>query len=436
MSATDTDLSPKAAGILTRLVAKAIKGLSPAEQKEMLQDASLSAGIDGIGKAKDELFRDREDGGIDVVSDQWDGPPDDGVEVRRVSGGDSGGSTGGRVDVGKPQAASGDGAQRMSDTYSRPTPQVGVQATTERLGRQIAGVRAAMKSLLTVVEAQNTQLELLKSTVAGLLDVKPVAKAEEEKEEKKEEETAKAKDDGIEVEIEEGSDDKEEEKAAARVRFQAKSHLRTARAALVKAAESEKEEEKKEHEEEARKAFEKARSLTEAAKALNPRSVIKLPVLERAVAEFAKALPKDEAENQDKWPEGKPAAAKAQTAEPSQADIAKAMEKIDAAVKGFGMLQADVSTLLGVMGGQSRSQTGLPPVFELAKSNPDAFGAKGDEIENLVAAGTITRDEADRSHDVLMQVKAAADGRIDQTIVQSRINRLPVAARQVFGMAA
>lgn len=164
-TATGTTPSPSALGWLTGAMSKALGRMTPEERTALMADASVAAGVE-LGKAADLMSHGDDGGHPGRVTDQWDGAPDDHLEV---GGGHGPNSTAapGKVNVGPSQAASGNGAETMERQYSRHAPQSGVQAATERLGRDIAGLRGAMKSMLRAFEATNMQFETIKSGIAA-----------------------------------------------------------------------------------------------------------------------------------------------------------------------------------------------------------------------------------------------------------------------------
>jgi len=294
---TATVTEPKAAGLVTRVIASLIGSATQEQRSTLFKDASVLADTE-LGKANHLLDMGDDRGRIGIVEDQWSGPPDDHLETVHAHGPGSKVAPG-KVPVGPTQQSSGDGAEKMEGEYSRHAPQSGVQSATERLGRDIAAARGAMKSILKAVEAQGQQFAILEASVAKSVDeaalqalvsaavtkaiagldfksaIKTAArhavrKAEEERDEEKDEEkeaetevekaiiVAKAAEEeseeddeeesgsGTDVEVvneieeEDDDDDNDDDKAksmqAAKLRLLAKSRVRKARACVQKAA--------------------------------------------------------------------------------------------------------------------------------------------------------------------------------------------------------
>lgn len=344
----------KGLGAITGLFAKVMGRLSPDERTALLQDAT-ALGLTELGKASDLLDQGDDRGRIGQVEDQWDGPPDDRAPIVSAHGPDSKVRSG-ETPVGPTQSASGDGAAKMERQYSRPAPQGGVQSATEMLGREVAGMRGAMKSLVRVFEAQNAKIDLIKSTadaaltaegVQNLIDMavakalgsldKTIAKTarlevariivakadsekestsghetEEEDEEAEQEESGGGGDD-VEIEITnetedeaESDEDKDSAKSAALLLHKAKIRAKWASRRLAKAEDMAEEDKKKAAERNlkmARHDASKAIAYVETAKGLlNGRLG---PIAKSIVAKAKKAMDgvgEAQAENQKKWP--------------------------------------------------------------------------------------------------------------------------------------
>jgi Inorganic Pyrophosphatase len=159
--------SPTWFGRASAVFAKGLASLSPKERLEFMGDAAVQASA-AISKADEFLTVGDDHDRIEMVEDQWDGPPDDHAETVRAHG--PGSSTAsGKVPVGPNQAASGNGAEKMEREYSRPTTQTGVQRATEELGEALMGIRSmkgAIRSIGAAVRAQGMQIEALKAGTA------------------------------------------------------------------------------------------------------------------------------------------------------------------------------------------------------------------------------------------------------------------------------
>jgi inorganic pyrophosphatase-like protein len=367
--ATSTNKTESSAiwlGKASAVFAKGLAAMSPTERVEFMASAAVNVG-DALGKAEEAMNtvgegHDR----IGLIEDQWDGPPDDKVEI---GGGHGPGSTAapGKVNVGPNQSASGNGAEKMEREYSRhASAQTGVQRATEELGEAIMGMRGAMKSVIGAVRSQGLQIEALKAGTA-VVDIpnaaaieamiasavgkaiegiersiaKSIRKAvaaktvaakaegESDKEDDKEsgeddEEEDDEEDDeaseaesgsGTEIEIvneneEEDEDEAEADKAiqakAARLRIMAKSRIKWANRRMAKAEEhmeAGKEKKAERFRKMAKGNLRKARAYLDAAKALRDGNVgPSSAAIGKAIAKAAQKLPKPRAENQETWP--------------------------------------------------------------------------------------------------------------------------------------
>lgn len=443
-------------GFMTRIFAKALSAMTPQERTDTFKEAVQSSGVE-LGKAKAMLDPSGSHPG--AIEDQWNGPPDATLDVSRVAG-HSGNHAGGTVPLGPSQAASGDGAVKMEHQYSQPAPQGGVQLSTERLGRELmkSTIGRTFGTLVKAIELQSNQIEIVKSSIdAHMINIEAVvAKAVADalaKAAPAAAAVAKSETGDAAVEIAKAEDeredeveDKEGEKAASRIRVQARNQLLVARQALVKAAEAEDEDKAKEFGGEAAKAVAKAMELAKAAALISPHSVIKQPALMKSIDALTKALPQDQSENQKKWPasEEKGVGKATMTNDEMMAGFAKSNEAIGKALAGVSMLQADLQGFMRSIGGQSAAPgvgpsatVGLPPVYELAKSNPAVLDAKADRITAMLDSGDISMADADSAQDALSRMRAAVNGNIGPEVAQATIRRLPVRVqREIFDVAA
>lgn len=158
MTTVQPDANPNGFGFLTKAFTKVLGRLTPAERTDFLKDAAVQASLE-LGKATDLL----ENPGTHRAEDLWDGPQDDHLETVHAQGPDSSVAPG-KVNTGTSQDASGGGANRMEDEYSRHARQVGVQRATEELGRKLASHTRAMKSFAAFGKAVQHQIEALQST--------------------------------------------------------------------------------------------------------------------------------------------------------------------------------------------------------------------------------------------------------------------------------
>ncbi len=461
--------NPQSVGFVTKILSAVLPGMSSADRIALMQDAAAQSAFE-IGKASSLL----EGEGIKQVEDLWDGPTDAGLTV---GGGHGPGSSApaGSVNVGPSQASSGNGAEHMERQYSDPTRQSGVQRATERLGRDIAGVRAAMKSFLAAFDSVGTQMTVMKSQMAALPDqasiadmvakavttavteavgtkfasleqqvakamkaatVKAAAKDEEDDAEAREDEegadfTAKAMNEAEEEGEEgEGEDRKEAAKSAAILRLQAKSRLKWASRRVFSARDLSEAGDAKAASQMLTLAeinLAKAAGYVEASKVVLGKAGNSSKAILAAVAKAKKDMP---AKNQDVWPTSKAAE------EPKQ-DLAKAIEQIQNAASGMGMLQASVGELMSALTNRNNGSAGggsgaLPPVFALAKAGAGAATAMETELVALRDNNVISHDDFDRSRDAIMRSRMG----MPEDNIRALIARLPEQAQAVLTRTA
>ena len=250
---------------------------------------------------------------------------------------------------------------------------------------------------------------------------------------------------GEEITMEEEEEEAGEEKAVRTLRKRAREHLAKAEsllASMVEAKTARKAVTASRLAAEARSELGKAMDLTDMALEMNPNSKINTPMLIKAIKRAAENLPTDQAMNQDKWPVSKGTETGGGAGGSQGQDLAKAAAAIQEAVSGFGMLQANMKQVMEAAGGVSKSANGLPPVFELVKSNPEGeTSSRFAKIDAFIDSGVLSETDGDRARDALMRMKAAAEGKLDSTIAMSAlektVNRLPsIVQRDVFGQAA
>lgn len=402
---------PRQAGFFARMMSKALSSMSPAERTEALQDAAALAGAE-LGKA-DNMSTIGPNTGF--IEDHWsDSGTQDQVTVAAAHGPGSSAASG-TIPVGPSQAASGNGAERMEPQYSRYAAQTAFQTATEKLGRDIMGIRGAMKSLIEAHKATNMQLEIIKSgastatapdaaATVALIEAavskalepvraefqKLVSKAwdkKDEKDDKEDDEDAKS------AAILAKADDKEKEKerdeesseksasatAAAELRLMAKARVTHARLRMSKALDYAAEDKAKA----AQRAMgfaeinlAKAQTYLDESTALLGGNVgLSTQSVALDIAKAKKSLSASVAANQDIWPAstdkqadfgkagettttavvpetGKAAPVVAPT--PPTADIAKAIAQIEAAASGMGMMTASVADLIKALSGQAK----------------------------------------------------------------------------------
>lgn len=371
-------------GWLTGAIGKALGRMTPDERATLMADAQVNAGIE-LGKASDLLSHSDDGGHPGRVEDQWDGAPDDALEVGGGSGPESTAAPG-KVNVGPGQAASGNGGMSMERHYSRHAPQSGVQAATEKLGRDIAGVKSAMKSFLRAFESNSMQMEAIKASVAaasappdfaalvdaavakaietaiagiGVTVAKAVrkevgaavakariaAKAEgesgEEDEEEGEDDEAKESESGGETEVEitneiddeDEAESDEDEKAAARMRLAAKSRVKWAGIRLNKAIECAEDGKPKSCAIQyglAQINLKKANGYLTAAKALiGEQTGPKTRLLAKSISKLDKAIKAAPTDNQKNWPASDDKGVGKSVVQPAQVPVNNGVAKAD-----------------------------------------------------------------------------------------------------------
>lgn len=447
---TAADLSPGALGIVANAV-KALFKSDPAAARTLVADSAVAAAVKKATDDAGKLLEGHTDSALTTLTDQWTDGPDDKLETKHAHGPGSSVESG-KVNIGPPQAASGDGAEKMVREYSSTAPQGGVQRATEMLGRQLGSVRKAVVLMHKALEGHALQADLFRSAIASLGDLesavakaveaavakampgileaakaaKPAAVAKGEKESEKEGEKASQKEGGSGTEIEIVNEQEEEDEAEAKsvvaAAVKAKSFLAKAKDAVVKAVST---------------GLAGNAPATKAWGTLAMKRLAKAAAFDpsdemaKAVVSVGKALKGGE-QNQDVWPatEEKKIGKADVSADPAL--MAKAIEQIEAANRGLGLLQGSVADLFKVVGAQPRTgAASLPPVFELVKSETGAQ-ATAAKIDDLVAKGMATEDDGEHAKEVLVRFQAAARGDMDQRVANSLAARLPAALRAVF----
>ena len=459
------------AGFIGRIFSKAFAGMTAEERKTTLADALLSAGA----AVKSDIMEGKEPD-IEMVEDLWVDGPESMPPSKRVSGGVTGNHAGGTIVVGPSQLASGMGAAKQSEEYSRPAAQHGAQLSTEKLGKLLSSMGESIKSLSNQMALMTTAMSVLidengavKSQVAKLAlrksekeDGGPESEEEEAEDEAKENESGSGTEVEITNEIDEDDDaESDEDKAkalsSAKHRALAKMRLRLARGRAVKAVEAEADGNAKaarRHRKVAKCHVDRAQALFARAKSIRPEASTKLAALEKSLRSTAKAL-QAESHNQDKWPDtgdqpvGNGPAAKTTAIPPNvtapSADMTNLMKTLEAQVqethKGLAMFQTTVKGMYELIAaGQGR---GGPPtiakstVAVAAPTEVVPLSGLKDIVEQKYSDGEITRVVADSAVEILAQKQAAARGfQIPVEIINAREERLPEPLRSIFKAAA
>lgn len=441
----------KGLSTLAKLAARA----TPAELRDLIADGLLKA--DDYGLMEGQMSANPHH-----VHDQWQGDGATMPALHHISGGASAPTRGGMLNIGNPQAASGDGAVAMQREYSNFAPQGGIADVAQEFGRMLTRMD-------TVAKARHAQLEnrfslmstVLEKAIGQLADMaKPpvaaVAKAED-KEEK-----------------DEKDDEKEEfEKSVFTLVSKAKTNIAKARKFAAKGIMLGVEGDKGGAAAVltlARNAVSKASQAFDGIAKLDSTNAV-ITELNKGFISLAKALPPNEAENQDIWPasdlspvgkakdgeeedddekemEKAIAAAKAAAVshapapvgvQPTQnnAELAAAVDRISKSLEGVQMLSTDVKGLMGSLAGQSRDPQGLPPVFSLAKANPEGFAStRAQAVSDALASGAIRDRDADLARDIIGQLSAAAKGLVPEEVPQQRLRMIQPALRALITGAA
>jgi len=361
------------------------------------------------------------------------------------------------INVGRPQSSSGQGAARMVAEFSEPNPQQDIVVNYEALSRELGELKSAMKSMATAFGAI-------------------ISKASEEAEE--EEESIEQSIGKSEIEIAneiEDEDEEEDEKEAA------KSLSGPAKAAksLVKAAEVLEGRAKA-----ARKAkqIEKARALKgkiekTLAKALTLLSAapdraepavksivsdITAFALIKGFNDLAAAASKAESEkeeekesmtmekakaedhNQEKWPS---ASGETHAKAPETTAKGEPEDRLDAVLKGFAILQGNMTTVMDAVAGKSnvkelatldlglaaKSAAGSQNPAALFKSNPDMWATvKNEQIEAAVESGEFKLDDELACQSILSMAAAVKEGIVPELVLKSRVNSASEGVRSMF----
>lgn len=483
----DNSTDPRAMGAVTKMLSRVMGRMTPDDRTAMLQDAAALSSTE-LGKAE-ELTKAEDmvmpaNAHTGYIEDHWSTTADDRTPVTSAHGPGSSVPSG-SLNVGPSQQASGNGAMPMERQYSRIAPQVGSTESATQLGRDFTAMRGAMKSLVAAMHGINTQIEVLKANAAqpttAITDVvakavkdaveaavakamAPIkagivaAKAGNDSWENADEEAkaaallAKADDAGKKKDRDtEDDDDSETAKSASELRVMAKSYVDYARLRISKALDFAAENKAKAAQRAmtlAEADIAKANELVTEAQALRDgKAGLSTQLLKQDIAKAQKGITASIANNQDIWPAstdapvGKgdtapaPAAAAAQPAH--SPDLAKAMEQIQAAASGMGMLQASVSDMMNALVAKNTAtiegeRTNLPPVFALAKAGASDLNSREMELSQLRDNNVISFDDFDRARDTLMRVRM----NMPADTIQAMVDRLPEAAKAVLTRGA
>lgn len=477
---------PRTAGFFTKLLSKAFGNMTPAERTEMMQDAATMTSAE-LGKADNMLAVDSAHTGF--IEDHWSDKPQD---ILKVSGAHGPGSSvpSGEINVGPSQQASGNGAQRMEPAYSNYAAQTGLQLATEKLGRDILGIRGAVKSMSTAMQGLSTQIEMLKASAAvvaapadtqTLIDAavakaivtvkadltKSLAKAWDNKKDDDKEDDEEAKsaaitakaDDKKKDDAKDDDDKPESAKSVVELRVMAKSRVDYAKLRIAKALDYVAEEKGKA----AQRAMflaeinlAKAQSHIDEATALcDGKAGLTTQSIALDIAKAKKGIAASTAANQDIWPattEKQSDFGKAEPTAPAatettkapvvpNSDLAKAVQQIEAAANGMGMMTASVADLFKALSGQTKpvevtdvsgERHNMPPVFALAKAGASDLATREADLGRLRDSSVISFEDHDRARDALTRVRMG----LPEETIKAMVDRLPDAAKAVLTRSA
>jgi hypothetical protein len=346
-----------------------------------------------------------------------------------------------------------------------------------------------MKSMLEAMKGHEAQFDIIKASFAAMPAEQPdipalidaavakamapvtaeigkllLVKAEDKEDDKDDDEEAKAaallaKADEKEKEKERDEEDKEDKSAsataAAELRLMAKSRVISAKLRLSKALDYAAEEKAKA----AQRAMgfatvnlAKAESLVAKAASLRGgKAGVSSQAIQADIAKAKKGVMDSSAENQDIWPattdkqsdfgKGTPPAsadpAKTSTPPPN-ADLAKAIEQIEKAANGMGMMTASVADLFKALApkqiepGTADERHNLPPVFALAKAGQADLNSREQQLATLRDNDVISFEDFDHARDALTRVRMG----LPEDTIKVMIERLPDAAKAVLTRAA
>jgi hypothetical protein len=465
---TDAGISEvKALGGVARILSHILPRMTVQERSDLVKDAGTMVAGE-LDKAGEGFLA-----GIEPVGDLWDKPT---TVAPPMSGAHGPGSSAGPgvVNIGPEQHASGGGASKMEREYSDHAPQHGAFNASEALGARLQAHMGAMKAIIEAVKGQGLQITTIEAGVPDQIAKAIAALPLEElirKAVKKAVRSAmleagvsgddddgdsvmskamaalhKAEDDKKDDKKEGDDDDDEEDKLA----FRAKSHLADAKGCIEKAQElaaSEQSAAVEAYRKAAKIHLDKAEALIwESAKGdeFDPSHELML----RQLGRLRKARRDCRPQNQDKWPNKGGVTGKSDTvadkaaekteeppaekATPPSQDLQKAVEQIEAAAQGLGLMNSNIQQVLDVVVGRQSaviadSGVRLPPVFALAKSSAGVAAVER-ELADARDGAIITPDEFDKAREALSWVRMG----LPQDTISAKIARLTEPAREIL----
>ena len=356
---------------------------------------------------------------VEKVDDRWQ----DGEQHKPVSREE--------IHTGPGQSASGNGAERMIAHYSHPAPQDGVTEQALTLARLLAPVVASSKA----------QTEAIQALIESVKSLTAVTKSETDKEDEK------------------GEDDEEDEEDSEVVEInasKAKSLIAQAKTLLIKAKKADAKaamEEEEEEEEEAKACKKKARAFRKQAavllgKARTAAFISGSKDLRKSIRDIAakadiNVVQEDEQdEEEEDEEEGEAEKAKGNQADHANKDgnqddvAAKAAlsdiaNKVDAALKGFGLLQTDVRGMLDTVAGRSKG-TGTVPAFTKSEVAAPTGIPTVSQIDEMEDSGELDQSEAFAARDIIAKSNAARAGQIGAQVVTARIEQSSRKIKELF----
>lgn len=346
-----------------------------------------------------------------------------------------GAATAEEIKVGPAQAATGSNTGKMNSEYSDNAPQHGVQLDAEKLQRNLRALGASSKAQ---TEALSLIVDTIKSHGALLTAIMAVSKAEDDEEK--------------DVEKAEGSDEDKEfmEKAEATSKTlieQAKAAISRAKA-LRKAMEDMDEDDDKAEMKAARK---KARTLEKSAgfllgKARTQAFVAGNVELRKSIVDIAikadvDVLEGDEVDEKDdlgKSKDDEDAAEKAKTndaghqadhQDPANGNQAATAKALTDALSGIKALHTTINGMMDVVSGKSRVAPVGQEVVKKALENPESILTR---ISAMADNNMLSGGEVVMAKRITGMIGSVADGKLDQSIMKSQLDKAPAAVKALF----
>lgn len=357
------------------------------------------------------------------------------------------------------------------------------------------GIKGAMKSMLTAMEAQGLQIDLVKSSIATIAPppdeaaisrmvksaiteaLAPITKSlkalkKAESEDDKDSESDRESGEGDEAEDEEDDDDAEEEESgsgtdieivneneaddedegeegeekakaitAARFRLMAKCRVKWANKRFAKAVELAEDGKPKSAAlsmAKGRGNLRKAQSYLDAAKALRNRVGPSGKAIAKSILK-AKAKSTKVSDNQDHWPnKGDTGVGKGDAGNGAANDVtgipaavSEAITQLGKAASGMSLLVTNMQGVFGALG-QSKNPGEASLPPAVRLAMAKGGASKSSALDELAGNGTISYDDADAARDILR----LAGTSVPEEFINQKIALLPAAARNILTAAA